>query len=70
MPSRTTVRSWTSAEIAKIRELAAKGAMLPRIAAALGRSESSVRVKAREEGIVILTMREYRQKVKDAERTD
>ena len=44
---------WTSEELAKLRTLAAKGMAMKAIAKALTRSEESVKVRAKEDGLSI-----------------
>jgi hypothetical protein len=44
---------WTADELTKLRRLAEKGSALRAIAKALGRSEESVKDRARQDGIRI-----------------
>ena len=48
---------WTSDEIQKLHKLAAKGMSLKAISKALTRSEESIQVRARQDGLKISKMR-------------
>lgn len=65
-------RQWTEAEIARLRELAAKGATVLRASAALSRSSSSVTKMARTLGLELAGVRAAkainRQKIAAAEK--
>lgn len=55
--------SWTSDQVARMKELADAGASALRISAALKRPVTGIKVKARELGIAIRTDREIRNKM-------
>ena len=48
---------WKSEEVAKLRTLAGKGMALKAIAKALTRSEESVKVRAKQDGLSIAKLR-------------
>jgi hypothetical protein len=60
MTARPTSRSWTEADIARLRELSAKGASLTRAAAALNRKTNSVAKIARMHGISLAGTRQLK----------
>jgi hypothetical protein len=55
-----TKRSWTDADIARLRELSAKGASVARAAAALNRKMTSVTKMARLHGIPLAGTRQLK----------
>ena len=60
MMSHLTNRSWTDADVEKLRELSAKGASLTRAAAALNRKTTAVAKIARIHGIALAGTRQLR----------
>jgi hypothetical protein len=64
MASHPTSRSWTTADIAKLRELSGKGASIARAAAALNRKTSAVAKIARREGIVLAGTRKLKAEIR------
>ncbi len=66
-------KQWTESEIARLKELAAKGASTMRCSAALGRSSSSVSKMARTLGFELAGVRAVkasnRQKIAEAEKS-
>lgn len=63
-----TNRSWTPKQIERLKELANAGASPARIAAATKRSIMSVKMRARQVGVEIRTVRQIRARMRDAER--
>ncbi|RYH67988.1 MAG: hypothetical protein EON54_03245 [Alcaligenaceae bacterium] len=55
-----TSRSWTEADIARLRELSAKGASVTRAAAALNRKTTAVTKLARMHGIPLAGTRQLK----------
>jgi len=66
--ARITIRTWTPDQITKLTTLAASGASVIRISAAVNKAPSSIRQKAKELGLEVRTLREIRAKMRDAER--
>lgn len=58
-------RTWTDEDIAKLRDLAARGATRLRAAAALGRGTASIQKKARELGLSFPGTRETKASARD-----
>ena len=58
MPTHVTKRSWTDADMARLRDLSAAGASVMRAAAALNRQTSAVKKMARIHGIALIGVRE------------
>ena len=58
--SNVTSRSWTDADLAKLRKLADEGASLVRAAAALNRRTTSVAKICRREGITLAGTRQLK----------
>ncbi len=59
---------WTPEEEARLKELAAKGYSTFRLAAALNRSFGAIRTKAAHLGVRLPTLKENRDRMRDAER--
>ncbi|MCX7318820.1 MAG: hypothetical protein NT113_04745 [Hyphomicrobiales bacterium] len=65
-----TNRSWTEADIERLRELSAKGASITRAAAALNRKTASVAKMARTHGIQLAGTRQLRAAIKALDEKD
>jgi hypothetical protein len=59
------IKAWDDQQVARLEELIASGASPFRAAAALGRSETSVKVKARKLGTPFPTRREARRRLQE-----
>lgn len=66
--ARITRRTWTHAQEARLREMAAAGASIARMCGALNKTAVAIRSHARLLGIKIQTVRETRERVREAER--
>ncbi|MDO9439685.1 MAG: hypothetical protein Q7T73_02225 [Beijerinckiaceae bacterium] len=64
MTAHPTSRSWTEADIARLRELSAKGASITRAAAALNRKTAAVAKIARLNGIPLAGTRQLKAKLR------
>jgi hypothetical protein len=62
-----TKRSWTDADIARLRDLSAKGASIARAAAALNRKMTSVTKMARLHGIPLAGTRQLKAAIRELE---
>lgn len=60
MPAHPTSRSWTEADIERLRELSATGASIVRAAAALNRKTTAVAKIARRHGIPLAGTRQVK----------
>jgi hypothetical protein len=60
MTDHVTSRSWTEADVAKLRELSAKGASVVRAAASLNRKTTAVMKIARRHGISLAGTRQLK----------
>jgi hypothetical protein len=59
------IKAWDDQQVARLKQLIASGASPFRAAAALGRSETSVKVKARALGTPFPTRREARRRMQE-----
>lgn len=66
--SRITNRSWTADQIHKLQKLVNSGASIMRISIAVDKCHTTIRNKAKELGIEVLTNTKIRAKIRDAER--
>jgi hypothetical protein len=64
MASHVTNRSWTDADLARLKDLAAQGASLSRASAALNRRMASVTKKARLHGLKFAGTRQLKAKLR------
>lgn len=65
---RITKRTWTPLQEARLTELADSGASIIRISAALNKTVSAIRGRAKELGVDIRSFREIRKAIRDAAR--
>lgn len=65
--ARITKRAWTPDQLARLKHLAESGASVIRISAAINKSSSSIRQKAKELGVEIRSIRDIRARIREAE---
>lgn len=70
MKTHMTSRSWTTSDIARLRELSNQGASIARAAAALNRKTSAVAKIARREGITLLGTRSLKAAIRALDSKD
>ena len=64
MKTHITNRSWTEADISRLKQLSAQGASIVRAAAALNRKTSAIAKIARREGIALAGTRKLKAEIR------